>query len=171
MITNTQLAAIINNEARANKVIVDLNNCLNHYQIITPLEICHFLAQVLHESGCFRYNEEIASGEAYEGRKDLGNTFTGDGIRFKGRGYIQITGRANYSLISKDFNFDFLTHPEELSKSPYAMLCAGWYWDKRVLNKLAAKDDIVSITKKVNGGLNGLKDRQFWLNKCKTIII
>lgn len=159
----------------ANKFITDevvsaLNETFTKYEINTKVRQCHFLAQVLHESGSFRYTEEIASGVAYEGRADLGNTQPGDGKKFKGRGNIQITGRFNYDLIGKAFNIDLLTHPELLKQYPLAALSAGWYWNSRNLNSKADAGDFIGITKKINGGLNGLADRQLWFNKCDNII-
>lgn len=113
------------------EVVPYLNITLKQYEINTPLRISHFLAQVLHESGGFKFSEEIASGEPYEGRKDLGNTNTGDGKLFKGRGYIQITGRYNYKLYSDYKGIDFLSNPKLLATPQYAMDSAGWFWDTK----------------------------------------
>jgi putative chitinase len=145
--------------------LAPLNECFEKYSITSGLRQSHFLAQVLHESGCFRYLKEIASGEAYEGRKDLGNTQPGDGKRFKGRGLIQITGRANYIAIG------YVDKPEQLEKLPDAVLSAGWYWNRRNLNNAADVDSIESVTRKINGGLNGLKDRIAWFEKCKEVLL
>jgi len=94
----------------------------------------------------------------------------GDGKKYKGRGVIQITGRANYTSISKDLGVDFVTYPNLLSNYKYGVISAGWYWNKRNLNSLADDDNLLTITKKVNGGLNGFNDRSFWLKKCKLAI-
>lgn len=153
------------------RLVSYLNNCMIKYNINTPIRQQHFLAQVMHESMCFVYFEEIASGKEYEGRKDLGNTLLGDGVKYKGRGVIQITGKANYAEISKDLGVDFINHPELLENDEYGILSAGWFWNKRNLNNFADKDDIISITKRINGSLNGLNDRQLQLNKCKKVII
>lgn len=157
-----------------NKYVTDelvsaLNDTIVKYQIGTKLRICHFLAQVLHESGAFRYVEELASGDAYDTRTDLGNTKEkdGDGRTWKGRGLIQITGKTNYTTLAKEFKVDLLIHPELLEAYPLAAMSAGWYWNSRNLNAWADKDDLITITKKINGGLNGLSDRQMWLDKCK----
>ncbi len=143
------------------------------YSINTPLRMAHFLAQVGHESGELRYCEEIASGDAYEGRKDLGNTRPGDGRRFKGRGLIQLTGRANYAAYSKARGVDYTTDEG-------AMLLAGdpetavdvacWFWTTHNLNALADKDDITTITRRINGGLNGFGDRKAKLVRAKFFI-
>jgi putative chitinase len=118
-----------------------------------------FLAQVGHESGQLRYVEEIASGAAYEGRLDLGNIQPGDGIKFKGRGLIQITGRHNYRECGKEFNLDLLSNPKLLSEPKLAARSAGWFWWKHKLNRFADVGDIEGCTRAVNGGLNGYKDR------------
>ncbi|MBE7178991.1 MAG: glycoside hydrolase family 19 protein [Mucilaginibacter polytrichastri] len=148
-----------------------LNKTLEWYSINTPLRVTHFLAQVLHESGGFRYQEEIASGAAYEGRQDLGNTQPGDGKRYKGRGWIQLTGRANYTSAGKDFKQPFVDNPVLAGQFPWAALLSGWFWNKRKLNDLADKDDIEAVTRKVNGlKMNGLEDRKMWLKKAKEVL-
>lgn len=132
------------------------------YKVNTPLRIAAFFSQVIHESGSFKYTREIASGAAYENRKDLGNIHAGDGIKFKGRGFIQITGRSNYAELSKNIlgNVNTLQdNPELLATPKYAMLSAFWFWDKRGLNKYADQAYLKTITKKINGGLNGWEDR------------
>lgn len=152
------------------------------YQIDTPIRQLCFLAQVGHESGGLFYTEELASGKAYEGRADLGNTVPGDGIRFKGRGLIQITGRHNYGALSDALGADFIDTPTLLGgrnvnqcspeQQKYAALSAGWYWNSRKLNTVADLIDISQpiddgnnltqfklITRKINGGLNGFADR------------
>jgi putative chitinase len=130
------------------------------YQINTSQRIAMFMANVLHESGSFRYVREIASGEAYEGRKDLGNVVTGDGVRFKGRGLIQITGRANYASISQAFGVDFLSAPELLEQPEWAAKSACWWWNKYGCNKLADTGVFEKTVRRVNGGLNGIEDRK-----------
>lgn len=161
MITEDQLKQAMPFAADANikKFIAPLNLTLEKYQINTPKRISAFLAQLAHESGSLRYVEEIASGAAYEGRKDLGNTQPGDGVRFKGRGLIQITGRSNYAALSAALNFDFIKEPEKLELPGAATLSAGWFWNLKKLNELADIDDFKKITKKINGGYNGYDDR------------
>jgi putative chitinase len=140
------------------------------HDISTPLRQAHFLAQVGHESGELRYNEEIASGAAYEGRRDLGNTQPGDGPRFKGRGLIQLTGRANYQQYGQAIARDLLM-PEQWRQvaddANLAVDVACWYWENRKLNQFADQDDITTITHKINGGLNGLDDRKRLLRRAK----
>jgi|SRR5690554_3461835 len=136
---------------------------LGKHGINTPLRLAMFFAQTHHESAGFYYTKEIGNDayfKKYEGRKDLGNMHPGDGLRFKGRGFIQVTGRFNYTAISKDTGIDYLNNPEWLEREPDAMLSALWYWQKHKLNDLADKKDIRRVTRIINGGYNGLKDRQ-----------
>lgn len=141
--------------------------------IDTPLRQCHFLAQIGHESGELRYREEIASGAAYEGRPDLGNTQKGDGVRFKGRGLIQLTGRANVEHYARDSGrADLIDHPERIAAEP-ELCCdvAGWYWMRHDLNRWADRDDVVKVTRLINGGANGLADRRRLLAHAKAVLM
>lgn len=154
-------------EANVKKYLAPLNLTMEKYQINTPVRQAAFLAQLAHESGSLKYVREIASGEAYEGRKDLGNTQPGDGVRFKGRGLIQITGRKNYETLGHALNYDFIKDPESLEKPGAASLSAGWFWFTRGLNELADLNNFKKITKKINGGYNNYEDRVRHLNNCK----
>jgi len=138
-------------EANIDRFLAPLNVTLIKYDITTPKRIAAFLAQLAHESGSLRYVEELASGEAYEGRKDLGNTQAGDGVKFKGRGLIQITGRANYKALSVALNYDFIAEPEKLELPGAAAMSAGWFWNLRKLNKYADSNDFLKISKLING--------------------
>ena len=143
------------------------------YQINTPLRLAHWAAQLLHESGSLKYTEELASGAAYEGRKGLGNTQRGDGRRFKGRGLLQLTGRFSYNRYGKFAGFDALSHPELLATLPYAVDSAGWFWAHGTphnLNGIADKDNVVLITRLINGGHNGLASRKMRLGMAKGAI-
>lgn len=131
------------------------------------LRLAHFMAQLAHESGGFRYMEELASGKAYEGRADLGNTSSGDGIRFKGRGPIQITGRANYRAFGRRIGIDIERHPTLAAIPSIGLHLALEYWKDRSLNMLADANDIEGITRRINGGLNGLADRKAQFAKVK----
>jgi putative chitinase len=154
-----------------------LNAALEEFEINRPRREAAFLAQVGHESGSFTYLKELASGDAYEGRADLGNTEPGDGRRFKGRGLMQITGRKNYGTAGLALGLDLIAEPELLEVPEYAMRSAGWFWtrgaglnlSKRAiqygvpvecnLNELADAGDFKGITLAINGGLNGMDDR------------
>jgi putative chitinase len=140
------------------------------YGIDTPLRQAHFLAQVGHESGSFRYTEELASGAAYEGRADLGNTEAGDGPRFKGRGLIQLTGRTNYTAygVDKGQNFTDGTNPSLIATDDaLAIDVAGWFWRRANLNGFADQDDVRAVTRRINGGLNGMADREDYLLRSR----
>lgn len=115
--------------------------------------------------------EEIASGQAYEGRADLGNTQAGDGKRYKGRGPIQLTGRANYRTYGRALGFDFEQRPEMVSYPSVGLLVACKFWEQNKLNHLADADDVTAITRRINGGQNGLADRKAYLQKIKGIIL
>lgn len=132
------------------------------YQIDTPKREAMFIAQAAHETASFRYLEELASGQAYENRKDLGNTQPGDGVKYKGRGVFQITGRANYARCSVAlFGSDtlLLEAPEILSTPEAAANSAGWYWDWKGLNRQADMGDVLGATRRINGGTNGITER------------
>jgi putative chitinase len=159
------------NKEKVEPFLEHLNFTTKTFVINTPLRLAHFYTQILHESGCLRYVEEIASGDAYDTRTDLGNTpeIDGDGKLFKGRGLIQITGRDNYILVSRYFNIDFRNNPLLLKDTKWACLSAGWYWNsskKTSLNVYADNDMFFQITKSINGGYNGLKDRLQKLINC-----
>lgn len=137
--------------------------------IDTPLRQAHFLAQIAHETGELRWLEEIADGRNYEGRRDLGNVREGDGRRFKGRGLIQLTGRANYEAFSIFLdNIDVLATPSIVATDPdLSTQAATWFWRERRLNTLADADNLEGITRRINGGLNGLADRREALERAK----
>lgn len=146
---------------------------LARYGLDTPRRTAHFLAQIGCESGGLRYSEELASGAAYEGRKDLGNLTPGDGPRFKGRGLIQLTGRANYRQYGQACQRDFegADDPALVARDPaLAVDVAGWFWTSRQLNALADRDDLYGITRRVNGGLNGLAQRSRYLARAKWLL-
>lgn len=133
----------------------------------SPLRLAHFMAQLAHESGSFRYMEELASGKAYEGRVILGNTQPGDGARYKGRGPIQITGRANYARYGKRIGIDLERHPELAANPSIGLHTALEYWKVNGLNTLADADNLTAITKLINGGMNGIDDRKRRLAEIK----
>ena len=154
-----------------------IENAMRAANCISPLRAAHFLAQAGHESAGLRYMEEIADGSAYEGRADLGNTRPGDGRRFKGRGPIQLTGRANYRAFTRwaqnagHTSHDFEANPHLLSQPKWGFLAASYYWTvaRPNLNAQADRDDLEAVTRSINGGLNGLADRRQRLNRCKQL--
>ncbi len=153
----------------------NLPGLMEQFAINTPLRIEHFLAQVAHESDSFAALEEYASGRAYEGRGDLGNVHPGDGVRFKGRGLIMVTGRANYRAFTswmRSFNPnapDFEAQPDLVDDKEWASWSAIWFWDVKRLNVVADRDDLRAVTKIVNGGYNGYADRAAKLARAKAI--
>jgi putative chitinase len=144
---------------------------LKSYNIDTELREAHFWAQAAHETGGFRYMFEIWGPtdvqKRYEGRKDLGNTKEGDGFKYRGRGIFQLTGRANYKSMSEKLGIDLLEHPDKAAEPENALRIACEYWKSRKLNALADADDVVAITKKINGGTNGIQDRKACLLTAK----
>lgn len=152
------------------KFVGFLNQTLVEFDINTPQRIRMFLAQIGHESGQLRYVEELASGEAYEGRKDLGNTSPGDGVLYKGRGLIQITGRRNYALCSLALDLPLLETPQLLAEPESAARSAGWYWRNCNLNSLADMGLFDEITRRINGGNNGEADRKKLYQRAFNVI-
>ncbi len=171
LLTQDQLSEIApdSSQSRLNQLLPYLNTTMQRYGITTAMRKAHFLSQTAHESDGFNTNEEYASGAAYEGRRDLGNTKSGDGVRFKGRGLIQVTGRSNYAECGNALGVDLIGNPQRLADFELACLSAGWYWDTRNLNSYVDNDDVIQITRIINGGLNGLDDRQAYLARAKQV--
>lgn len=164
-ITQEQLTLILPNASPVAGVFVPvLNTAMSRYQIVGTKRVAAFIAQIGHESGQLRYMKEVwgptAAQARYEGRADLGNTKSGDGFRYRGRGLIQITGRANYAACGEALALDLLAQPELLEKPQHACMSAAWFWASNGLNTLADTGDFRMITQRVNGGQNGAKDRQ-----------
>ena len=143
-------------------VLLQIPETAKKFNITNNLRLAHFLGQCAHESGNWKYKVELASGKAYEGRKDLGNLNEGDGVKFKGRGYIQLTGRVNYGKFSEFIGEDCVSNPSLVSDK-YPLSSAAFFFN---INKLWAicdqgsTDEIVTkVTRRVNGGTNGLADR------------
>lgn len=146
-----------------------ISDACQRFEIDTLSRVSFFLAQMFHETGGLRWMRELGSGNAYNGRADLGNTEPGDGPKFKGRGGFMITGRTNYHLCSQALFGDdrLLETPDLLSTPSYAMLSAAWYWNTKDLNATADADDFLLCTRKINGGVIGLADREVWLKKVQ----
>ncbi|BAQ67065.1 glycoside hydrolase family 19 protein [Geminocystis sp. NIES-3709] len=161
------------NKILAEKYIDGLNKTFAEFKIDTCKRQSTFLAQIFHESGGMQWNQELASGQAYEWRKDLGNIYAGDGKRFKGRGLIQLTGRHNYGVAGRELGLDLINRPELAATPDNAPRIAGWYWNSRKLNVIADKHNIEAfqqITRRINGGLNGYKDRLHWWGITRKVL-
>jgi putative chitinase len=169
--TLDQLRQIMPNAKLRAAIFIDpLNAAIDEFRINTPARQAAFLAQVGHESGQLLYVRELASGAAYEGREDLGNTQPGDGVKYRGRGLIQLTGRANYVALMMALNIDCIEHPEVVEQPVNACRSAGWFWQEHDLNSLADAGDFLGITKKINGGTNGFADRQALYAVAKQVL-
>lgn len=151
------------------KGIVDNNHLFRKYDVTTPRRLRYFMAQVAHESAGFRTTREYASGRAYEGRRDLGNINPGDGVKYKGRGLIQLTGRYNYRLYGRLMGVDIENDPIQAERFPLALEIALAYWQQNDLNTLADAGKFRLITKRINGGYRGMLDRLSWLRKFKAL--
>jgi predicted chitinase len=138
--------------------------------IKTPRRIAAFLAQLAHESGEYRYMEEIADGSAYEGRADLGNTQPGDGVKYKGHGPIQITGRANHKACGEALGLDLINEPRLITLPEHGTRSAVWFWNRHNLSKLADVDWFKTITRFINGGYNGLSDRRTYWDRNRALL-
>ncbi|MDR2736852.1 MAG: peptidoglycan-binding protein [Gracilibacteraceae bacterium] len=153
------------------KMLSDLNLCLHTFEINTLPRIRHFISQCSHESAAGKYTKELASGTGYEYRRDLGNTQPGDGPKYKGGGYLQLTGRYNYQRFSV-----YMGDPNILNVGVnyvaeyYPWSSAGFWWmDNRMNVLIDSGATVLQVTLKVNGGTNGLQDRQYYYNRCVSI--
>ena len=181
-LTKQQLQQIMPNAgARVDKYLPYLNRAMMEFCInLDPVRMAHFLAQVAHESGEMRYVKELASGKAYEGRADLGNTVPGYGVKYKGRGFLQLTGFANYRKYKMYCGYDVLKNPELLEQPRGATRSAAWFWQRGKgvdLNHVADYDDgrnsydiCRQITKHINGGTNGLASRWAYTQKALSVL-
>lgn len=176
IVTEHQLLKVIPRAGDKIKLYLPLiNKYANTFGIDTPLRMAHFLAQVFHETAELSHMKEIGN-EAYCHKyevgklaKMLGNTKKGDGYKYKGRGFLHLTGRANYQAYqsSKYCQGDIMSNPKLLEQPVGAVKSAMWYWQKRGLNKIANNDYLLGVTKIINGGDNGIESRRRYLTKCK----
>ncbi|MBA6044016.1 glycoside hydrolase family 19 protein [Pseudomonas lactis] len=174
-ITEQQLLQILPNAGRNAGVFVPaLNTAMNRYGIVGTARVAAFIAQVGHESGQLRWVREIwgptVQQLTYEGRADLGNAFKGDGSKYRGRGLIQITGRANYTQCGEALGLDLIDKPELLELPQHAAMSAAWFWKQKGLNDLADRDQFLTITRRINGGLNGIDDRLELWKKAQAVL-
>lgn len=180
MVTVEQLNTITGTKRnRENKLI--FSRFLSKHSSMPAYELAQFLAQILHESGGLKHAREIwgptRAQKGYEGRRDLGNVQAGDGKRFMGRDFIQITGRANYRALSKwamarnKFFPDFEANPEALEKPQHLGIGALWYWTTRIPRVFITEGNIEMITRRVNGGLNGFADRLRYYDRSALVLL
>jgi putative chitinase len=159
--------------AHAEEYAGPLNEALAEFGIDNAARVAAFLAQVFHESGELKYWEEIwgptDAQRRYEGRVDLGNIQPGDGHRYKGRGPIQITGRGNYHRYGRLLGIDLEGHPDLAALPAVGFRVAAAFWKTHGLNELADKGQFRAITKRINGGLNGLASRLRYWEQAKQI--
>lgn len=152
-----------------------LDVAMAEFEINTPQRQAAFLAQVGHESGGLHWLNEIwgptDAQRRYEGRHDLGNTQPGDGFRYRGRGLIQLTGRANYAKCGPALGVDLIAFPDQLAEPAQAARSAAWFWQVHGLNELADADAFETITKRINGGLIGYPERLGLWAKAKEALV
>ena len=145
------------------------------YSINTPLRLAHFVSQACHETEGFRFLREIwgptPAQKRYEGRQDLGNVRPGDGFLYRGRGIFQLTGRQNYHAIGAALALPLETDPNLASDPVISVRIACHYWMTRSINLPADADNCVLVTRLINGGLNGLSDREACLAKAKEVLL
>jgi putative chitinase len=175
-ITTQQLLQILPNAgAHAGVFVPLLNVAMVRFQIVGTKRMAAFMAQIGHESGQLVHVKELwgptAAQAKYEGRADLGNTQPGDGFRYRGRGLLQITGRANYAACGETLGLNLVTQPELLEQPRYACLSAAWFWAGNGLNTLADGGKFETITRRINGGLNGQADRlELWERASEVLV-
>jgi predicted chitinase len=172
MLTDDELRQIMPNCPAAKRAdyLPFIQQAMAEFDITSYRRETAFLAQLAHESAELRYMEEIASGAAYEGRANLGNTQPGDGKRFKGRGPIQLTGRAKYTKYGQLLGLDLIDDPSIAATKEVGFRIAGLFWKLNGLNELADQQNFKLITKRVNGGYNGLDDRLKYYQRAKKVM-
>lgn len=163
-LTAQQLVAIAGRCPRPDALAPMLWAAMERNGIVTVTRAAAFLGQLAHESAEFCHTEEEGTGQIYEGRMSLGNTDPGDGPRYKGRGFIQLTGRYNYTQAG------FENHPEKVAEPENAVLVSTWYWNLHRLNEKADVLDFVGITRAINGGLNGWDDRLWYYRQALQVL-
>jgi predicted chitinase len=180
MLTESQLRQIVPN-MKADKVtayLPHINDAMALFEIDTPLRTAAFIAQLAHESGSFVWMKELwgptDAQRRYEPPSDLaarlGNTQPGDGRRYMGRGPIQLTGRANYKRFGDALGIDLVGNPDQAATPEVGFRIAGLYWKSRGINAPADADDIREVTRRINGGTNGLADRTAFYERAKQIL-
>lgn len=176
VLTVDQLLAVMPRLRRdeAAKFVPHIQDACDEFEINTPLRMAAFLAQIAHESGQLRYWSEFASGDAYEPPTllalRLGNTKAGDGPKYKGRGPIQLTGRANYRMAGEALGVDLESNPKLVIDPEYGFRVAGWFWNRNKLNRLADVSGFDQITQRINGGQRGADERRRYYQKALLVL-
>lgn len=178
LITTDELRRIVTTlrPQRAEALIDPLNRAMAEFEITTRLRIAAFLAQLAHESGGFRWMEELASGNAYDisvnpkKARQLGNIHPGDGPRYKGRGPIQLTGRDNYRTAGRALGLDLEQNPTIASTPEVGFRIAGWYWKSRRLNALADARDFWNLTYRINTARLHYEDRKKYYDQALRVL-
>ena len=151
--------------------VEELNECLRRFNITSPARIRHFLSQTAHESGGGRWMKELSDGKYLEGRTDIGNVVPGDGPKYKGAGYLQLTGRVNYEMLANYTNDDRVMEGVDYVAKTYPFTSAGAWWSNNSMNDLIdGGASIEQVTRRVNGGYNGLDDRKYYYQRCLKVI-
>jgi predicted chitinase len=171
IVVTRQQAESVYGRKMSDRQFNDLNSCLQQFEINTVPRIRHFLSQTAHESGGLKWMKELASGKDYEGRRDLGNIFPGDGRKYKGAGVIQLTGRHNYQKFADFIGDKKVMQGHSYVAQVYPFTSAGFWWKNNNMNPICDRGGTVrEVTKKVNGGYNGLSDRQRYYEKACQVI-
>lgn len=178
LITLDQLCAIMTQvkRARASTMLDPLNRAMAEFEINTRLRISAFVAQLAHESGEFRWMEELASGQAYDitvnpkKAKELGNVNPGDGKRYKGRGPIQLTGRSNYRAAGKALGLDLERNPTIAATPEVGFRTAGWFWKNRKLNALADASNFWDLTYRINTARKHYSERKKYYDRALKVL-
>lgn len=159
---------------RAREWLPAIEAAMAEFDINTPLRQAAFLAQIGHESGGLHWLVELwgptIAQSHYDYRDDLGNKLPGDGYKFRGRGLLQVTGRANYEATGKALGTDLIANPELLATPPLAARSAAWWWKTHGCNQFADREQFVLLTRRINGGVNGLEERQKLYNTAKAVL-
>lgn len=174
MNASTLAACMGSTAARAAPYVDSAAFAMGEYGITSPSRQAAFLAQCGHETGGLQWMQELwgptEAQKAYEGRADLGNVLTGDGYKYRGRGWIQITGRDNYKKAAGALCLNCVEDPDLIASPAYAPLTAAWWWSSHGLNELADTGRFTDITRRINGGLSGLDDRMARWAKAKDVL-
>lgn len=160
---------------RAREWLPYLEAAMTEFEINTPLRQAAFLAQIGHESGGLHWLVELwgpsIAQRHYEGRDDLGNDMPGDGLRYLGRSPLMITGKNNYRIAGKALGVDLVANPERLAEAEIGSRASAWWWRNHGCNAFADREQFVLLTRRINGGVNGLEDRQRLYDAARAVLL